>query len=120
MLLVIPAVVAAGATAVGAAGDSTPIGPLPAGPVTKIQTTRGQLVATALPRQRAASGLVWRVARQVDSRVLVQVSEADVGQSVVVVFRAVGRGNATVRFAATRGDSSSKAVKSATFRVTVR
>jgi hypothetical protein len=52
--------------------------------------------------------------------VLRQVSEADVGSSVVVVLRAVGSGRASVRFALTRGDSSSKAVKSATYRVTAR
>ena len=102
----------------GARADSTPIGALPNGPVTRIETTRGSLVAVALPRQK--SGLVWRIARQVDGRVLRQVSEADVGPSVVVVFRVVGRGPATVRFAVTRGDSSSKALKSATYNVTVR
>jgi hypothetical protein len=39
---------------------------------------------------------------------------------VVLVFRAVGKGHATVRFGLTRGDSSSKAVKSATYDVTAR
>jgi hypothetical protein len=81
------------------------------------RTARG---GSALPRQNPSTGLVWRIARPVDSRVLEQVSEADVGPGVVVVFRAVGRGSATVRFALTRGDSSGKALKSATYRVTVR
>ena len=107
-----------GATAVVAAGDSTPIGPLPAGPVTKIETKKGNLVAIAVPR--ASGGRVWRVARKYDSGVVGQVSEADVGPSIVLVFRAVGTGKTSIRLALTRGDTSSKALKSATFQVTVR
>ena len=110
--------VAVGVAAAGAAGDSTPIGPLPAGPVTKIETKTGSLVAVAVPR--ASSGRVWRVARKYDSRVIGQVSEADVGPSIVLVFRAVGAGKTSIRLALTRGDTSSKALKSATFQVTVR
>jgi hypothetical protein len=102
-----------------ASADSTPIGALPSGPTTTVLTKRGSFVAVSLPRQPAKSGLVWRVARQVDSKVLRQVSEADVGPTVVVVFRAVGKGKATVSFAATRGDSSSKAVRASFYRVTV-
>ena len=100
--------------------DSTPIGPLPKGPVTNIATTQGSLVAVALPRQSASSGLVWRVARRVDAGVVRQISEADVGSSVVLVFRATGRGEATIRLGLTRGESSGKAVRSATYRVQVR
>jgi len=114
-------VVVAAATGVGAAtsasADSTPIGPLPEGLVTTIETARGSLVGVALPRQNSATGLVWRVARRVDARVLKQVSEADVGASVVVVFRAIGKGNATIRFGLTRGESSGKALRSATYDV---
>jgi hypothetical protein len=120
LFMSVAAAVAAGATAVGALADVTPIGPLPPGPVTKIDTKRGLLVAAALPRQNPSTGLVWRLARRVDGRVLKQVSEADVGPSVVVVFSAVGRGSATVRFALTRGESSAKALKSATYTVTIR
>ena len=120
MLALAVGAVAVGALAGGAAGDSTPIGQLPKGPVTSIETTRGALVAAALPRQNPSTGLVWRVARRVDSRVLRQVSEADVGSTVVVVFRVVGKGQALVRFGLTRGESSGKAVKSATYRVTAR
>lgn len=120
----IAAVVAGAAILVGAASasaptDSTPIGPLPAGPVVTVTTTRTQLVAVAMPRQKASTGLVWRLARRVDTRVLRQQSEADVGSSVVVVFRAVGRGKATVAFALTRGEGSSKALRALRYRVTV-
>jgi hypothetical protein len=99
--------------------DATPIGPLPAGPVMTVMVPRGQLVAVALPRQKASTGLVWRLARKVDSRVLRQLSEADVGPSVVVVFRAVGRGKATIVFALTRGESSSKALRAIRYKATI-
>lgn len=109
----------AGTASAAAPADSTPIGPLPAGPTTSIVTKRGSYVAVSLPRQPAKSGLVWRLARQVNAKVLRQVSEADVGPTVVVVFRATGKGNATVVFAATKGDASAKAVRAATTKVTV-
>jgi len=120
-LLVVVVVAAVGVTAASpATGDSTPIGPLPKGPVTSIETARGALVAVALPRQNPSTALVWRVARRVDARVLKQVSEADVGSSVVLVFRATGKGKATIRLGLTRGDSSGKALRSATYQVQVR
>jgi hypothetical protein len=100
--------------------DSTPIGPLPAGPVTTLNTARGSLVAVAVPRQKPSTGLVWRIARPVRTQVVRQVSEADVGSSVVLVFRAVGSGNATIVLALTRGETSGKAVRSVTYRVGVR
>lgn len=100
--------------------DSTPIGPLPAGQVTTVSTSRGSLVAVAVPRQKASTGLVWRVARTVNARVVRQVSEADVGTNVVLVFRAVGAGNASIVLALTRGESSGKAVRAVTYRVRVR
>lgn len=118
-LLLVLATVSAVA-AVSASADSTPVGPLPKGPVTTVSAPSGSLVSVALPRQRASSGLVWRVARQVNARVLRQQAEADVGASVVVVFKALRAGNATVAFALTRGDASAKALRSVTYRVRVR
>jgi len=76
-------------------------------------------VAVALPRQKPSTGLVWRLARQVDPSVLRQVSEGDLGASVVVVFRAVHPGSAKVVFALTRGDTSPRALRSRTYTVTV-
>ena len=119
-LLVLSAVCAAAfallTAAVGSA-DSTPIGPLPTGPVASTTTKPGQLVAVALPHASASSGLVWRVARKYDSGVVKEISEADVGSSVVLVFKVVGRGNTALVFALTRGDASAKAVKSATHKI---
>jgi hypothetical protein len=110
----------AAALAIGAArADSTPVGPLPKGPRSSIASERGTLVAIALPRQKPSTGLVWRLARQVDPSVLRQVSEGDVGSSVVVVFRAVHTGSARLVFALTRGDSSPRALKSRTYTVRV-
>jgi hypothetical protein len=97
--------------------DSTPVGPLPAGPVSTTTTKPGLLVAVALPRARQSSGLVWRLARRYNAAVVRQVSEADVGGNVVVVFKVVGRGDTALVFALTRGDTSAKAVKAATHKV---
>jgi len=113
---------AAAALAVPALASATsetapPVGPLPKGPVTNVSAPRGTLVSVALPRR---AGRVWRLARPVSPKVLRQVSEADVGSSVVVVFRAVGRGRATIVFAQTRGESSAKALRAVRHVVRVR
>lgn len=103
-----------------ARGDSTPIGPLPAGPTSTITTAPRRLVAIALPRSAKSSGLSWRIARAFDAKVVREVTEADVGSTVVVVYRAGARGRATLRYALTRGDTSPKAVAAATFTIVVR
>jgi hypothetical protein len=107
----------AAVSATAAQADSAPVGPLPRGPVTTTTTKPGLLVAVALPHAAGGSGLVWRVARPYDARVVEQVSEADVGSSVVLVYKVVGRGQTSLVFALTRGDTSSKAVRSATHRI---
>jgi hypothetical protein len=104
-------------TAGAGTAASPPVGPLPAGPTSTIQTQVGQLVAFALPHR--ANGRVWRVARRIDSAVLVQVSEADVGANVVLVFKAKGKGSAKVSFGLTRGERT-KAYEARRFIVNVR
>ena len=107
-------------TVIGSApADATPVGPLPKGPTTTVAAKRGSLVAVALPRQRASTGLVWRLARTVDPKILQQTAEADVGSSVVVVFRAMHAGATRVAFALTRGDTGKKAVRAAFYKVHV-
>ena len=96
-----------------------PVGPLPTPAVTKVTTAKGSLVAVSLPARPAGTGLVWRVARPLDARVVRQVGEADVGPSVVLVFRVVGRGRASLHFALTRGDASPKAVRAVRYDVRV-
>jgi hypothetical protein len=108
------------AIAATARGDSTPIGALPPGFVTSVTTRPNQLVAVALPHASASSGLVWRIARQYNANIVRETSEADVGANVVVVFKVVGRGKTSIVFALTRGDTSSKAVKSATHNILSR
>jgi hypothetical protein len=103
--------------AAAARASSTPVGPLPAGSITATTTKPGQLVAVALPHAAASTGLVWRIARRYDSGVVQQISEADVGKSVVLVFKVVGKGDTSLVFALTRGDASPKAVKAATHRI---
>ena len=102
-----------------AAADSTPVGPLPPPAVTKVTTAKGSLVAVSLPARPAGTGLVWRVARPLDARVVRQVGEADVGPSVVLVFRVIGRGRASLHFALTRGDASPKAVRAVRYDLRV-
>ena len=102
-----------------AAADSMPVGPLPTPAVTKVTTAKGSLVAVSLPARPAGTGLVWRVARPLDTRVVRQVGEAGVGPSVVLVFRVVGRGRASLHFALTRGDASPKAVRAVRYDVRV-
>ena len=102
-----------------AAADSTPVGPLSTPAVTKVTTAKGSLVAVSLPARPAGTGLVWRVARPLDARVVRQVGEADVGPSVVLVFRVVGRGRASLHFALTRGDASPKAVRAVRYDLRV-
>jgi hypothetical protein len=46
-----------------------------------------------------------------------QVSEADVGRSVVVVYRVVGRGRTLLVFALTRGDASPEAIAAVTYAI---
>jgi hypothetical protein len=96
--------------------SAPPVGPLPKGPLTTIRAGSGSLVAVALPHRRG--GLVWRLARRVDPRVLREVSEANVGRDVVVVYRAGRPGLARLRFGLTRGETA-HAYASLTFAVTV-
>jgi len=93
-----------------------PVGPLPKGPVTTIRTTAGSLVAVALPHR--SGGLAWRLTRGGDVKVLREVSEANVGTDVVVVFRAMTPGRVRLSYGLTRGETH-RAHASLTFSVTV-
>jgi hypothetical protein len=110
------AAIVALALGVPALASAPPVGPLPPGPVTSISTSKGSLVSVALPSR---AGKSWRLARAVSPKVLVEVTEANVGNTVVVLYRAVGRGSVSVRFGLTRGETR-KAYASATFNVQVK
>jgi hypothetical protein len=94
-----------------------PVGPLQPGPTMQITTNRGELVAVALPAQ--PSGRVWRLKGRIDVRVVRQVSEADVGKDVVILFRATGRGTTTLSYGSTRGETP-KAYAAKRFHIAVR
>jgi hypothetical protein len=108
--------IAAAALAAPAAASAPPIGPLPAGPTTHIATHRGELFAIALPAQPA--GRVWRLKGSIDTRIVREVAEANVGKRVVVVFRATGHGTTRLVYAATRGETA-KAYAAKRFRIAV-
>jgi hypothetical protein len=114
---VLAAVLAALVLASGVFAAATPVGPLPNGPTTTISAARGTLVSVALPHR--SGGKVWRQANTVDQMVLNQVSEADVGASVVIVFKAAGKGTTKIVYGLTKGETK-KAYASQTFTVTVR
>ncbi len=99
-----------------ALADAPTVGPLPKPKVTAVKTTRGALFAIALPRRRG--GYVWRIARPLDTRVARQATEGDVGTSVVLVFRAVGRGRTAIVVAETKGETA-KAYRAVRYDVTV-
>ena len=100
-----------------AVASAPPVGTLPAGPVASLFVVRGEPFAIALPH--SSGGRVWRVARPFDSGVIAEVSEADVGSNVVLVFRAKRAGTTTLAFGLTRGEGS-KAYSSRRFVVRVR
>jgi hypothetical protein len=99
--------------------SAPPVGPLPRGQVTTVSASAGTLIAVALPGQAPASGLVWRLARSVDTKVLRQTAERNIGRDVVVIYKAVGRGSATVSYGLTKGETR-KAYKSVTYKLSIR
>jgi hypothetical protein len=103
-----------------ARADSTPVGPLPAGPMSTVKTQRGSLLAVALPRPKPSTGLVWRLARGLDPKVVGQTEEVETAASVIVVFKVVGYGTTSIVFALTRGEASPKALSSHTTRIVSR
>jgi hypothetical protein len=100
-LLILAALVVAASAAASARASAPPIGPIPAPAITSVATTKGSLVSVALP---VRSGYAWRIARSLDATVVREVTEGDVGSTVVLVFRAVGTGHVSILVAETRGE----------------
>lgn len=122
-MLAVKAVVAAALllfAASAARADSPPVGPLPEGRLSTVTTQRGLLVAVALPRPKPSTGLVWRLARGLDPKIVRQTGEVETASSVVVVFKVVGHGRTSIVFALTRGETSPKALSSHTTRILSR
>ena len=106
-------------TACIATGSATAprIGSLPKEATTSISAPAQSYVAVAL--NRGESGLVWRIARAYDSKVVVARVVRDLGSLTVWVFQTLKPGTTTVRFALTHGDRP-KAYQTATYRIIVR
>ena len=100
-----------------ARADSPPVGALPPGKTATTETQKGELIAFALPRRK--NGLVWRIARNANPKVLVQVSEANVGSSVVLIFPAAGTGTTSLALGLTKGETT-RALEGRRFTVRVR
>lgn len=99
--------------------SAPPVGPLPPGQVTNVSTPSGSLVSIVLPGQTASGGLVWRLARVVNTKVLREVAERNIGRDVVVIYKAVGRGQGTAAYGLTKGETR-RAYKSVTYKIRVR
>jgi hypothetical protein len=100
-----------------AVASAPPVGPLPKAKVTTLKTTRGSYFSVTVPVR--GGGYVWRVARAYNNRVVGQVGEADVGRTIVLVFRATRRGHTSIVVAETKGETRT-AYESRTFAVRIR
>ena len=116
LIVLLPACAAAVLVA-GSRATAPPVGVLPKGPLTTITTPSQGYVAVAL--NRGQSGLVWRLARAYDTRIVERTTETSLGDLSVWVFRTIRPGTATLRFALTNGVRP-KAYQAATYRLVVR
>jgi hypothetical protein len=111
----------AGFAVLAGAGASSasapPVGKLPPSPVTTISTVSQELFAFALPRGR--SGLVWRGKSNSNPQVAKPLTEADVGDTIVLVYLAGRPGVADVTYGLTNGEHL-KAYRGARFHVIVK
>ena len=115
LCLALPIAAACLVLAAPAVADAPPVGPLPAGPTTHITVKRGELFSVALPAQPA--GRVWRLKGSLNAKVVREVTEANVGKLIVVVFKATGKGTTTLSYAGTRGETA-KAYVAKRFKIT--
>ena len=98
--------------------SAPPVGPLPPGQVTTVSASSGALIAVA-PRAPASGGLVWRLARGVNAKILRETAERNIGRDVIVVYKAVGPRSVTVAYGLTKGETR-KAYKSVTYKIRIR
>lgn len=96
--------------------SAPPVGPLPKGPHITITTPARQYVSFAL--RHGPAGFVWRGARRSDATIVRPITEADVGDYVVMVYRALRPGRTNVVFALTKGETP-KAYRAMTYTVIV-
>jgi predicted secreted protein len=101
-----------------AIASAPPVGPLPKGPTVTIKAQPGKNFVVSLPKS-SRPGLVWRVARQYDAKVVRELKEGETAKTVWIRYRAVARGTTRIVYALTRGETS-HAYAARTFVVVVR
>lgn len=99
--------------------SSTPVGPLPQGPVRTVKVLRDATFVISAPKRPANSGLVWRIARAFDGEVVQQVGEGEDRFSVWLRFKATRTGTTRIVLALTRGETR-QAAASRTWVISVR
>ena len=92
-------------TSPAAPASAVPVGPLPAGPVRAVKVLRDATFVIRAPKRPANSGLVWRVARPYNPKVVQQVGEGEDRLSVWLRFKATGVGTTRIVLALTRGET---------------
>jgi hypothetical protein len=110
------ATVTALALAGAALADSTPVGPLPRHATTPLNVRAGKIFTVTLPKR--GGGLVWRIARPFDAKVLSEAAEGETAKTVWYLF-ATARGKTTLVFALTRGETR-KAYAARAYAVVVK
>lgn len=111
--------VVAALAAPAALASAEPVGPLPQGPLFQVKVPRGATFVIRAPKRPVSSGLVWRVARQFNAKVVRQVGEGEDRLSVWLRFRAAGTGTTKVVLALTKGETR-RAYAARTWAVTAR
>jgi hypothetical protein len=99
-----------------ARASAPPVGPIVNPAVTSLTTSKGSLISIALPTR---SGYSWRIARALNASVVREASEGNLGPRVVLIFKAVGSGKATIVVAETRGETA-KAYRAVEYDVRVK
>ena len=72
--------------------SAEPVGPLPKGPVFQVNVLRDASLVIRAPKRPANSGLVWRVARKFNPKVVRQAGEGEDRLNVQLRLKAVGVG----------------------------
>lgn len=111
--------VAAGLASSGLTANASapPVGPLPKGPTTTITVQHGLVFALAL--SKPPSGQYWRAATSINIKVAKPLSDGELEGNIILLYKAVAPGTTSVAYGLTR-DETPKALKSHTFKITVR
>lgn len=102
-----------------AVASSTPVGPLPKGPVVLLTVKPKEQFTIVVKKRPAKTGLVWRIARAFNPKVVKQVGEGETATTVWLRFRGAGKGQTKIVLAVTKGETR-KAFAAGFWVVTVR